>query len=49
MFESVPGSVAEPPRYLLWGSAGHAKVLAALISLRGGRVYEGWVRLRWDL
>lgn len=26
------------PRYVIWGSAGHAKVLAALIALRGGRV-----------
>ena len=26
------------PRYVVWGSAGHAKVLAALIALRGGRV-----------
>ena len=25
-------------RYVLWGSAGHAKVLAGLIALRGGRV-----------
>lgn len=25
-------------RYVLWGSAGHAKVLASLISLTGGRV-----------
>ena len=25
-------------RYLLWGSAGHAKVLASAISLRGGEV-----------
>jgi sugar O-acyltransferase (sialic acid O-acetyltransferase NeuD family) len=25
-------------RYILWGSAGHAKVLANLISLQGGRV-----------
>lgn len=25
-------------RYVLWGSAGHAKVLASLIALRGGRV-----------
>lgn len=27
-----------PQRYVLWGSAGHAKVLASLIALRGGRV-----------
>ena len=26
------------PHYVIWGSAGHAKVLAALITLRGGRV-----------
>lgn len=25
-------------RYVLWGSAGHAKVLASLIALRGGQV-----------
>ena len=25
-------------RYVLWGSAGHAKVLAGLIALRGGKV-----------
>lgn len=25
-------------RYVLWGSAGHAKVLGSLIALRGGRV-----------
>jgi sugar O-acyltransferase (sialic acid O-acetyltransferase NeuD family) len=25
-------------RYVLWGSAGHAKVLAEIIALRGGRV-----------
>jgi sugar O-acyltransferase (sialic acid O-acetyltransferase NeuD family) len=25
-------------RYAIWGSAGHAKVLASLIALRGGRV-----------
>ena len=25
-------------RYVLWGSAGHARVLASLIALRGGRV-----------
>src|ERR1035441_7636069 len=25
-------------RFVLWGSAGHAKVLASLIALRGGRV-----------
>lgn len=25
-------------RYILWGSAGHAKVLASLISLQGGQV-----------
>ena len=28
----------EPRRYAIWGSAGHAKVLASLIALRGGRV-----------
>lgn len=27
-----------PSRFVLWGSAGHAKVLADLIALRGGRV-----------
>lgn len=27
-----------PYRFVLWGSAGHAKVLADLIALRGGRV-----------
>ena len=26
------------PHYVIWGSAGHAKVLAALIALRGGKV-----------
>jgi sugar O-acyltransferase (sialic acid O-acetyltransferase NeuD family) len=26
------------PRYVIWGSAGHAKVLASMIALRGGRV-----------
>jgi sugar O-acyltransferase (sialic acid O-acetyltransferase NeuD family) len=26
------------PRYAIWGSAGHAKVLGSLIALRGGRV-----------
>ncbi len=26
------------PRYVIWGSAGHAKVLASLVALRGGRV-----------
>lgn len=30
------GTIAQ--RYVLWGSAGHAKVLAGLIALRGGRV-----------
>jgi sugar O-acyltransferase (sialic acid O-acetyltransferase NeuD family) len=30
--------MADVPRYILWGSAGHAKVLAALITLRGGKV-----------
>jgi len=30
--------MAEPARYVLWGSAGHAKVLASLIALRNGRV-----------
>lgn len=28
----------EPSRFVLWGSAGHAKVLANLITLRGGQV-----------
>lgn len=28
----------EAPRYAIWGSAGHAKVLASLIAMRGGRV-----------
>jgi sugar O-acyltransferase (sialic acid O-acetyltransferase NeuD family) len=27
-----------PQRYVLWGSAGHAKVLASLVGLHGGRV-----------
>lgn len=36
--EQRRGPAAAPPAYLLWGSAGHAKVLAALIALRGGRV-----------
>jgi sugar O-acyltransferase (sialic acid O-acetyltransferase NeuD family) len=30
--------MAEISEFVLWGSAGHAKVLAELISLRGGRV-----------
>ena len=30
--------MAEPRRYVLWGSAGHAKVLAALIARQGGVV-----------
>lgn len=30
--------MTESVRYVLWGSAGHAKVLASLIALRGGRV-----------
>ena len=30
--------MADADRYLLWGSAGHAKVLADIIGLRGGRV-----------
>lgn len=30
--------MTECVRYILWGSAGHAKVLASLIALRGGRV-----------
>ena len=30
--------MAECARYVLWGSAGHAKVLASLIALRGGKV-----------
>jgi sugar O-acyltransferase (sialic acid O-acetyltransferase NeuD family) len=29
---------SDPPRYVLWGSAGHAKVVADLIALRGGQV-----------
>ncbi len=28
----------EPSRFVLWGSAGHAKVLASLIALKGGEV-----------
>ena len=28
----------EQRRYAIWGSAGHAKVLASLIALRGGTV-----------
>jgi sugar O-acyltransferase (sialic acid O-acetyltransferase NeuD family) len=31
-------STHAPQRYVLWGSAGHAKVLASLIALRGGQV-----------
>ena len=30
--------MTEWKRFVLWGSAGHAKVLASLIALRGGRV-----------
>jgi sugar O-acyltransferase (sialic acid O-acetyltransferase NeuD family) len=30
--------MAEQRRYVLWGSAGHAKVLAEIIALAGGRV-----------
>src|SRR5438552_11612494 len=30
--------MTESMRYVLWGSAGHAKVLASIIALRGGRV-----------
>ena len=30
--------MADGMSYVLWGSAGHAKVLASLIALRGGRV-----------
>ena len=30
--------MADPIRYVLWGSAGHAKVLASLLALRGARV-----------
>lgn len=30
--------MAEPDRYIFWGSAGHAKVLAGLVALRGGQV-----------
>lgn len=30
--------MVECVRYVLWGSAGHAKVLASLIALRGGKV-----------
>lgn len=30
--------MADCARYVLWGSAGHAKVLASLIALRGGKV-----------
>lgn len=30
--------MSEAPRYILWGSAGHAKVLASLINLLGGTV-----------
>lgn len=30
--------MVEYTRYILWGSAGHAKVLASLIALSGGRV-----------
>lgn len=30
--------MVEHARYVLWGSSGHAKVLASLIALRGGKV-----------
>jgi len=30
--------MTESTRYVLWGSAGHARVLASIIALRGGRV-----------
>ena len=30
--------MSESARYALWGSAGHAKVLAGIVALRGGRV-----------
>ena len=30
--------MAENMRYVLWGSAGHAKVLASIIAMRGDRV-----------
>jgi sugar O-acyltransferase (sialic acid O-acetyltransferase NeuD family) len=30
--------MAEPRRFAIWGSAGHAKVLASLIAARGGEV-----------
>ena len=30
--------MSEPKDYVIWGSAGHAKVLASLIALHGGRV-----------
>src|ERR1039458_10396119 len=30
--------MTELKRFVLWGSAGHAKVLASLIALQGGRV-----------
>lgn len=33
-----PGVAPTAQRYAIWGSAGHAKVLASLIALRGGRV-----------
>jgi sugar O-acyltransferase (sialic acid O-acetyltransferase NeuD family) len=36
--ESRSGPAGSAPQYVLWGSAGHAKVLASLIALRGGRV-----------
>jgi len=38
MADRSNASAPEPQRYVLWGSAGHAKVLASLIALRGGRV-----------
>lgn len=30
--------MSEPSRFAIWGSAGHAKVLASLIKLKGGEV-----------
>ena len=35
---ALPDTASAAQRYVLWGSAGHAKVLASLIALRGGRV-----------
>lgn len=34
----ISSSALAGQRYVLWGSAGHAKVLASLIALSGGRV-----------